>query len=144
MKDPNFPPRLNDNYEGLDPIAGFDFEVFYKGESIGKFQRMKMSVSDSVYILPKIKWELIEGLLNFKVFELIFDIKKVVGTQNITSDNKIVIKFEASKSDNNKQIKGFYELETTISSINLGVMPGKKVAVIKLEGETTVMNFKPS
>ena len=141
MKDPNFPPKLNNNYDGIDPMGGFDFEVLYKDRHLAKFEKMTMSFNNESDLLPIIDWSLEKGIVNFKFLKDEFDIKNITDEQLILTDKKVVVRFKGTPENN---IKGLYELETSLSNIKLGVMSGKRIVIVKLEGSTSVLNFVPA
>ena len=141
MKNCNFPPKLNNNYDGLDPMGGFDFEVLYKDKHLAKFENMTMSFSNQSDFLPTIDWSLEKGIPNFKLLNSEFDIKNITDEQLILTDKKVVVRFKGAQENN---VKGLYELETSLSNIKLGVMPGKRIVIVKLEGSTSVLNFVPA
>ena len=141
MKNPNFPPKLNNNYNGIDPTGGFDFEVLYKDRRFAKFENMTMSFNNQSHLLPIIDWSLEKGIVNLKFLKDEFDIKAITGEQPILTNKKVVIRFEGTEENN---IKGVYELETSLSNIKLGLMPGKRIVIVKLEGCTPALNFVPA
>lgn len=132
---PTFPALLNSNYNNIDPVAYFDFLVSFKNDNtnelLAKFQSMDVEFDG----FKTFKWTLREGLCNWPKLKDLFGLKSVdvnSGYLLPTLSPEFMISYEEVNKATTIANCHFYQ--STLENITIGLMPGKRIAVIEMNG----------
>lgn len=116
----------------LDPYTGFDFEICMGLRNVpnglapfGKFQDFEMEVGEDFFY-----WKLRQGIIDMPKFKVIFDLKsfKTNFPNTIANSPKFTIRCY-NPGNHYAFLPG-----CVMNTINFGLMPGRRIAVISAEG----------
>lgn len=144
---PNFPPFLNNNYTGIDPVAGFDFYLQYGDKNVGRFMKCDMQIRVPIYANGGALIDLTigEGIIDHKTMEDILNVS-IEGDKprvyRITKSPEFTMMFESYR---NSICEGYYSLcDLRMHKMHLGIMPGRRVAVIEIKASARTLEFTKS
>jgi ABC-type transport system involved in Fe-S cluster assembly fused permease/ATPase subunit len=149
LEHPTFPPYLNENYKGLDPIASFDFHINIFDNLNNEWVCIgKSLVCDYNFDgFGTFNWSIKQGIIDSIKFQNVFGIE-ITHDQRFYAPSKqpdFYITFQCRSKEKPWPVLGYYNLAHSImSTITLGIMPGKRIAVIELTGTSKSLIFNPN
>jgi len=132
------------NQQPSEPLSIFDFTLWHKGARVAQFHSLTLSIHPTLPGVTKIEFILEQGLLDKVFFEDKISFKE--DEQDCNCELEFDIQFDSCQSSmsnlGESPRPGVYSIQgCKISKTQLGLMPGRRIAVVKFHGVGTDITF---